>query len=234
VLEAIDRNRIVAVVGNALVLIDTSGGSLKVARTIEAPNGTTFGAVAPFSNRHRVIASMGDKSLYVFSTDTGAEVRHIGNAALSSSIAVSPDDSLVAQVDALTGVVTIRDATTLRPLGRNLVAPGFVTDLTWLDDGRRLATASTDSTVHYWDIAERKQLAALPHGKKVEGVVAPLDGSTVYSAGLGLVREWNLSPARAARAACAEAGRNLTRDEWDTYLHGESYRPTCATTGGTG
>ena len=234
VLKAINRDRIAAVLGNALVIVDTSGATLKIARTIDAPNGTTFSAVAPFSDRHRVIASMGDKSLYVFSTDTGADLRHIANGGLSSSIAVSPDDSLVAQVDALTGVVTIRDATTLRPLGRNLVAPGFVTDLTWLDGGRRLATASTDSTVHYWDIAERKQLAALPHGKKVEGVVAPRDGSTVYSAGLGLVREWNLSPARAARAACAEAGRNLTRDEWDTYLRGESYRPTCATTGGKG
>jgi WD40 repeat protein len=206
---------------------------LKIARVIQGPNDTSFAAVAPFTDGRRLIASTNDKSLYVFSTETGRTGRHVATGALSSSIALSPDDSLVAQVDALTGVVIIRDAASLRPVGRNLVAPGFVTDLTWLDGGRRLATASTDSTVHYWDIAERKQLAALPHGKKVERVVAPGGGSTVYSAGLGLVREWNLSPARAARAACAGAGRNLTRDEWDTYLRGESYRPTCASAGGS-
>ena len=106
------------------------------------------------------------------------------------------------------------------------MAPGFVTDLTWLDDGRRLATGSTDGFVHYWDIGQRKQIADLPHGSKVEYVLAAPHGSIVYSSGLGVVRKWDLNPPR-GRAACTEAGRNLTRDEWDTYLGGESYRKTC-------
>ncbi len=170
---------------------------------------------------------MGDRSLRVFDVDTGKEVDHTMTDVLSSSLAISPDQKLIAQVDALTGVVSLRDTKTLQPAGRDLVAPGFVTDLTWLDNGRRLATSSTDGSVHYWDVGERKQIAALPHGAKVEYVFASARGTVVYSAGLGVVREWDLSPPRAARAACTEAGRNLSRDEWDTYLGGESYRQTC-------
>ena len=111
---------------------------------------------------------MGDRSLRVYDVATGKLVDHAMTDTLSSSIAVSPDGALLAQVDTLTGVVSIRDAKTLRVTGRDLVAPGFVTDLTWLDHGRRIATSSTDGFVHYWDVAERKQPAELPHGSKVE------------------------------------------------------------------
>ena len=170
---------------------------------------------------------MSDGSLRIFDVETGKELAHAMTNARSSGLAISPDERLIAQVDGLTGVVSIRDTTTLQPSGRDLVAPGFVNNLTWLDAGRRLATGSTDGSVHYWDVTDRTQLAELPHGSGIDNVVAVPSGSVVYSVGAGVVREWDLNPARAVRAACAEAGRNLTRDEWDTYLGGESYRHTC-------
>ena len=39
---------------------------------------------------------------------------------------------------------------------------------------------------------------------------------------------WDLDPARWVAAACALAGRNLTREEWDTFLGGLGpYEATC-------
>jgi hypothetical protein len=40
---------------------------------------------------------------------------------------------------------------------------------------------------------------------------------------------WDLDPAHWADAACSLAGRNLTQDEWDTYL-GQfgPYHATCS------
>ena len=212
---------------NALAIIDTSNGKLRETHVIAAPDGTTFSGVAAFPEGGRIAATMGDRSLRIFNVATGKEVDRTMTDVLSASLAISPDEKFIALVDGLTGVVTLRDATTLRPEGRDLVAPGFVTDLTFLDNGRRLATSSTDGSGHYWDLEERKQLAALPHGSKVDYVFAAANGSVVYSAGLRRLREWDLDPRRAVRAVCTEAGRNLTRDEWDTYLGGEAYRKTC-------
>jgi DNA-binding beta-propeller fold protein YncE len=225
-LFALHGDRLGLVIGQSVAIIDTRNGALRKTHVITDPD-TRFAAVAALPTGGRFVASMGDRSLRVYSAATGKLVDHAMTDALSSGIAISPDGTLIAQVDALTGVVSIRDMETLRTTGRDLVAPGFVTDLTWLDHGRRIATSSTDGFVHYWDVAERKQLAELPHGSKVEYVLAAADGSVVYSEGIGVVRQWDLTPPRAARAACAEAGRNLTRDEWDTYLVGETYRQTC-------
>jgi WD40 repeat protein len=225
-LFALQHDRLGLVIGNSVAVLDTRDGSLRKARVITDPD-SRFAAVAALPEGRRFVASMGDRTLRIYDTETGKLVDQTHTDALSSGIAISPDGKLIAQVDALTGVVSIRDTKTLQPTGRDLVAPGFVTDLTWLDHGRRLATSSTDGFVHYWDVAERKQLAELPHGSKVEYVLADGDGSVVYSEGIGVVRQWDLTPPRAARAACTEAGRNLTRDEWDTYLGGEPYRHTC-------
>ncbi len=39
---------------------------------------------------------------------------------------------------------------------------------------------------------------------------------------------WDLDPARWETAACEVAGRNLTREEWETHIGDlASYRATC-------
>ncbi len=226
-LVALGHHRLGLVTGSRLAIIDTSNGELRTKHLVDGPDGARFSAVAVFPEARRLAASMSDGSLRIFDVETGKEIAHAMTNARSSGLAISPDEQLIAQVDGLTGVVSIRDTTTLQPSGRDLVAPGFVNNLTWLDDGRRLATGSTDGSVHYWDVIDRTQLAELPHGSGIDNVVAAPTGSVVYSVGAGVVREWDLNPVRAVRAACAEAGRNLTRDEWDTYLGGETYRHTC-------
>jgi hypothetical protein len=43
----------------------------------------------------------------------------------------------------------------------------------------------------------------------------------------GTVRLWVLEVDDLIRLACRTAGRNLTKDEWQTFLGGSSYRETC-------
>lgn len=54
------------------------------------------------------------------------------------------------------------------------------------------------------------------------------DGRTLvtFTAGTG-VREWIVEPARLLEHACAVAGRNLTRQEWEDVLPARPYEATC-------
>jgi WD40 repeat protein len=221
------RQRIAVVTGSEITVLDTTEGSLRETRVIAPPKeaGSFYGA-ASFPGGRRLVASLTDRSLRVFDTRSGQQLRDATVGVVSPFLAIAPGGRFIAQYDPLTGVISIRDGRTLRQSGRDLVSPGFPLDLTWMHDGARLAAVSTDGALHYWDIAERRELAQLQHGSKVEGVFALRDSSFVYTAGLGRVREWDLSPRHATRAACEEAGRNFTRAEWSTYLDGD-YRTTC-------
>lgn len=55
------------------------------------------------------------------------------------------------------------------------------------------------------------------------------DGSEVIIAeNNGSVREWSLDPEDWVEAACRIVGRDITRDEWETYLEGRDKRSVCA------
>jgi len=43
----------------------------------------------------------------------------------------------------------------------------------------------------------------------------------------GQTFEWDVNPASWRDRACAVAGRNLTREEWDKFLPNRAYRRTC-------
>jgi hypothetical protein len=43
----------------------------------------------------------------------------------------------------------------------------------------------------------------------------------------GTVHLWDTSPADAKAAVCADAGQQLSRQEWATYIPGVTYRAPC-------
>jgi hypothetical protein len=67
------------------------------------------------------------------------------------------------------------------------------------------------------------------HTGGVTAVAYSGDGRTVVTAaGDRTARLWNAAvPADPVAAACANAGRALTRAEWEDYVPQEGYRRTC-------
>jgi WD40 repeat protein len=70
---------------------------------------------------------------------------------------------------------------------------GTISRVTFVGDGKILASAGYDKTVRLWDAAEGKELAVLKgHDDKVDSVAATRDGKTLASGDLsGVVKVWD-------------------------------------------
>jgi WD40 repeat protein len=119
---------------------------------------------------------------------------------------------------------------------------GAVLDAAWSADAKTFATAGADGLVILWDTATLQPIKTLAgHGSPVRVVRFAIDGRTLYTVGDdGSLLAWDLtgtrgvggrlahaSPAAVLGLACALAGRDLTPQEWQTYLPSRSYQHVC-------
>ena len=90
-------------------------------------------------------------------------------------------------------------------------------------------TTSGPSRAGLWDLAtvtlsglvpiDENSYAGFAHGSSTEVLIASPDGS---------VSVWDPDPETAIRTACRIAGRDLTAEEWRTYLPDRPFEPVCA------
>ncbi|GAA1061065.1 nSTAND1 domain-containing NTPase [Agromyces bracchium] len=122
------------------------------------------------------------------------------------------------------------DSTTFEPIEVLPAVPGRLEAVSIDADGRLLSAYSPDGTVSIYDLE-----AGLRLGDPIP-VTTPSAASGMFRADgeeiavnvAGGVAVWDLRPETHADAACRMAGRDLTREEWNSYL-GElgAYRTTC-------
>jgi hypothetical protein len=93
-------------------------------------------------------------------------------------------------------------------------------------DGRWLVVAAASGGFRLYDL-----IGGQPVGDRFPTVGAnsvwAVGALPEFASGDGAAVLWDLDPASWADKACAVAGRNLSRPEWDRHLPGEPYRPTC-------
>jgi WD40 repeat protein len=95
-------------------------------------------------------------------------------------------------------------------------------------DGSLLATAGSEGTATLWEVGSRKRIGPPLTGPPNPGVAvfAPT-GHTLATAFDDGVLLWDVDPASWLKRACAVAGRPLTQQEWQEFLPGRPYQPSC-------
>jgi WD40 repeat protein len=125
------------------------------------------------------------------------------------------------------GAVFLWDERTGRPVGPPLSAHSAVLRLAFSPDGTILATSNADGKLRLWDLASRRLIGAPLDGGGGTTLFLP-DGSTLVGVardGTGMA--WPVDAAAWKAQACRVARRDLTPDEWQTYLPARPYRSVC-------
>jgi len=139
-------------------------------------------------------------------------------------------------VIAADGRLQVLDADTLEASGADF--PGsfdLANNLTLADDGQRLLIDNEDFTFQLADLGSRTLLGDpivpgiefVPGAPGLRALLAPDGQRVAYQLYDGVV-VWDLHPDVLEAAACAVSGRDLTAEEWDTYVGGLArQRPLC-------
>ena len=129
------------------------------------------------------------------------------------------------------GFIAELDPDTLEVVGTRFPGTsGAVGNMSIDAAGRRLMIRAHDDSLRFYDIPTRVRLGdPIDTDTPFANAALRSDGLAAAAiARLGIVA-WDLDPAHWDAAACAVAGRNLTRDEWDQYIGDLApYAPTCS------
>ena len=164
------------------------------------------------------------EGLRLYDTTTGAKVAGPVREA-NLAVAISRDNLLVASTPQ--GELLFLDATTLEPRGPALPAgPGLSSaDVEFSADGS-LLTASNPGHAQLFDVAAHTPVGdPITQGGKT--ALRPDGHELAVATPTGTVL-WDLDPQHWLTAACQVAGRNMTPQEWTTYIGDLApYRQTC-------
>jgi WD40 repeat protein/DNA-binding SARP family transcriptional activator len=172
--------------------------------------------------------------------ERGVEVRDVASGRLvgkpqldemARSVTFSPDGKLLF-VGLYNGTGTFLSTEDWKPAGPGIRGHGQrILNARFTPDGQTLATSSADGTVQLWDVASRRLIGAPLVVQRNDFVASILsrDGSYLYALPTGTEgMRLALAPHLWRDLACAIAGRELTRREWDEVLPDRQYREVCA------
>jgi WD40 repeat protein/DNA-binding SARP family transcriptional activator len=233
--DSSDANRRAA----SLALWQTDTGTLSpglyplVLGTGSAP----FDPLAFSPNSRLVAVSTPDGSNLIIDTAT-AQKRPLGHSTgrqhtgreYTRSLAFSPNGTLA--TGTLSGTVQLWDPISRDPTaGPLLVTAGPVSSIAFDSTGQRfVTTASQDGSVKLFATSTLQQegptLTTEP-GAASTATFAPHGSSLLVANNDGNAFTWPVSLTAMEQRACAIAGRNLTPQEWNQFVPGQSYSRIC-------
>ncbi|MFI6284466.1 protein kinase [Streptomyces sp. NPDC051018] len=180
----------------------------------------------------RLVTTDGD--VLDLETGAGRRVRFGGDGA--SHLAFSPDGELLAVVRP-SGWIELWDSEVRRPLARmpssavhgGTRAGSLILNAVFSADGDLLAATVGRESVQLWDVKARIALSQPLEmsGRTIDSLA--FDGSVLRTLSLtgSRVQSVDLAPDSLEATVCAKAGRDISRQEWQTYIPDLPYRSLC-------
>jgi WD40 repeat protein len=184
--------------------------------------------------QYLAVAGRAGGEIHVLDADSLApvDVVELGSSDPVVALAFSPDGRLLI-AGGRSGSLYLIDTDSWEPTrGPTTVHEESVLQVAWLDN-RTVVSSGIDATVRLFD-AERGLVRARPlravtdPGTAETWFVPAFEGGIVALSGDRPGRRYPLDPEVWLDEACAVVGRDLTRAEWDRYLPGRDYEPTCS------
>jgi WD40 repeat protein len=179
---------------------------------------------------YRQLTTTTSDLLVVDATSGAVKLRVDTKAALPIEAAADPAGRYLA-VGTGAGTLLFLDAKDGHPLAPPLQAnDGSVHNISISPDGRYVSTAGQPPRLAVWDTRTFRQVAVpLPidvNAIDARARFAP-DGRLFVTTG-SVLRAFVIDPKEWLARACREAGRTLTREEFEEVLPGRPYTPACA------
>ncbi len=198
----------------ALSAVALAGGADEAAlpglvTTLKGHSESIYAIAFTPDGRH-VVTGSGDRSVKVWETATGKELKTFAGTAghqnLVLGISISPDGSLIASGSS-DNTTRIWDFPSSSPL-RTLPGSARTATLAVSPDGTRLAGGGSDGMLRIWNIADGKEMLKLTgHTGAITGLAFHANGQILASAGSDrTLRFWNLASGQPLAVFAAHAG----------------------------
>jgi len=146
---------------------------------------------------------------------------------LASDVALSPDGRRMA-VGMVDGTMRLIDPATGDQINSPPAGTGNPTSRVAFNDTGSTIASSDDDTLTLWDGASGEERESMPLGHLGAPVFIEGGARILLATGNAATYTWLFAPDGIQPALCRAAGRNLTSEEWSTYLPGRPYEKTCS------